>query len=119
MGWRHPDRFFLWGFIAFLAVIGTIAAVGLVFFRPATFVCYPFGFFPFGLFAFFWIFAIFFVLGWLFFRWRWGYTRHHWGGWVYGDRAYCILRERYASGETTKDQYDQMMRDLQLHNQPV
>jgi len=72
MGWRHPGRFFLWGFIAFLAVIGTIAPIGLVFFRPATFVYYPFGFFPFGLFALFWIFAIFFVLRWLFFPWRWG-----------------------------------------------
>jgi len=119
MGWRYPGRFFLWGFIAFLAVIGTIAAIGLVFFRPATFVYYPFGFFPFGLFAFFWIFAIFFVLRWLFFPLRWGYTRRYWGGWGYGDRAYYILRERYARGEITKDQYDQMMRDLQQHNQPV
>src|SRR2546428_5353053 len=41
------------------------------------------------------------------------------GDWGYGDRSYCILRERYASGEITEDQYDQMMRDLQQHNQPV
>ena len=37
--------------------------------------------------------------------------------WRYGDQAYYILRERYARGEITKDQLDQMMRDLQQHNQ--
>lgn len=30
-----------------------------------------------------------------------------------GDRALDILRERYARGEITKEQYDQMRRDLQ------
>jgi uncharacterized membrane protein len=26
------------------------------------------------------------------------------------------MRERYAKGEITKEQFDQMMRDLQQHN---
>ena len=43
----------------------------------------------------------------------------NWECWGYGDRAYCILPERYARGEITKDQNDQMTRDLQQHNQPV
>ncbi|HVH15745.1 MAG TPA: SHOCT domain-containing protein [Candidatus Angelobacter sp.] len=28
-----------------------------------------------------------------------------------------MLRERYARGEITKEQFDQMTRDLQQHNQ--
>jgi len=99
-------------------VIGTIAAIGLIFFRPAAIAYYPysFGFFPFGF--FFAFFLVFFLLRWLFWPWRWGYSRHYWG-WSYGDRAYYILRERYARGEITKDQYDQTMRDLQQHGQAV
>ena len=44
---------------------------------------------------------------------RWAYYGHH--GYGYSGReneAYHILRERYARGEITKDQYDAMMRDL-------
>ena len=112
----------MWGFIAFIAVVGTIATLGLIF-RPAVVGYYPFayGFFPFGLFfGFFWIFAIFWFVRWLIFPGRWGYSRRYWGsGWGYGDRAYYILRERYARGELTKEQYDQMIRDLQQHNQSV
>ena len=92
-------------------------------FRPAFAGYYPFayGFFPFGLFfGFFWIFSIFWFVRWLFFPWRWGYSRRYWGwGGGYGDRAYYILRERYARGEITKDQYDQMVRDLQQHGQAM
>ena len=120
-GWKHPGRFLLWGFIAFLAVIGTIAAVSLIFYRPALIGTYPFGwgFFPFGFFwAFFWIIAVFWILRWIFWPWRWGYSRRYWGD-GYGDRAYYILRERYARGEITKDQFDQMMRDLQQPRQAV
>jgi putative membrane protein len=93
-------------------------------FRPVTIAYYPygFGFFPFGLFfGFFWIFAIFWFIRWLFWPRRWGYG---WGSGYYGrrywgneDRAYYILRERYARGEITKEQFDQMMRDLEQHNQ--
>ena len=118
-GWRHPGRFFLWGFVAFLAVVGTIAAVSYIF-RPIA-AGYPFGwgFFPFGFFfAFFWIFAVFWFVRFLFWPSRWGYRHRQWGyGWGYSDRAYYILRERYARGELTKDQYDQMVRDLQQHDQ--
>ncbi|MBO0888583.1 SHOCT domain-containing protein [Candidatus Bathyarchaeota archaeon] len=65
------------------------------------------------------MFAIFFVLRWVFFPRRWGYWRPYWGGWSYGDRAYYILRERYARGEISKDQYDQMMHDLETRTQAV
>jgi uncharacterized membrane protein len=108
-----------WGLIAFLAIVGTVAAIGLIFFRPAPDAYYPvgIGFFPFGFFfTLFLIFAVFWISRLIFFPWRWGYSRRYGGGgWTYGDRAYYVLRERYARGDITKDQYDQIMRDLQQH----
>ncbi|MDG7006777.1 MAG: SHOCT domain-containing protein [Nitrososphaerota archaeon] len=68
---------------------------------------FPFGFFFFLIFIFF-IFRVAF--------WGWGGGR----GWRrryrygYGD-ADEILRERYAWGEITKEQFEQMSRDLEQH----
>lgn len=69
-------------------------------------------FFPFGLIFIF--ILIFFVTRLAFWPWGWG------GGWRrgyyrYGD-AREILRQRYARGEISKDQYEQMMRDLEQHS---
>jgi len=36
----------------------------------------------------------------------------------YHDGAAEILRRRYASGEITKDQFDQMMRDIEQSHAP-
>lgn len=44
--------------------------------------------------------------------WRGGYSRGYWRGQGYYGGATEILRQRYAKGEITKDQFDQMMRDL-------
>ncbi len=68
-------------------------------------------FFPFG---FFFIFFIIFAVSRLFFwPWGWGWRRgYYWNH--YGD-AHEILRQRYARGEITKEQFDQMMRDLEQH----
>jgi len=63
---------------------------------------------PFGWFFFIpLVFATFFVLR--FFLWGW------WGGrGYYGeDSARQILRERFARGEITKEQLEQMRKDLQ------
>ena len=54
------------------------------------------------------IFVGFFVLR--FFSWGW------WGGpgWYYGeDSAAQVLRERFARGEITQAQFEQMRKDLQ------
>lgn len=68
-------------------------------------------FFPFG-FIFF-IFILFFAFRWLWFPWR---GRYYYGGWYrHHDEAEDILRQRYARGEITKDQFDQMTRDLEQH----
>ncbi len=84
--------------------------------RPFGYYPFPFVFFPFGFLIFF--FFIFFVIRGVFWGWGWGwrggYGRGYWRGqgYNYGD-ATEILRQRYAKGEISKDQFDQMMRDLQ------
>ena len=103
-----------WGILSLIAVVTTVAAVSWLFFRPVGYYPYSFGFFPFGFFGFFWIFAVFWFIRWAFWPWR-GYGPRRY--WRYGDQAYYILRERYARGEITKEQFDQMTRDLQKHNQ--
>jgi putative membrane protein len=67
-------------------------------------------FFPFGFFFIF--FILFFVGRFIFWPWGWGWRRRYWYG--YGD-AREILRQRYARGEITKEQFDQMTRDLEQH----
>jgi putative membrane protein len=71
-------------------------------------------FFPLGfLFVLFIIFIIFFAFRLMWYPW-WG-RRYYYGGWSRRDEASEILRQRYARGEISKDQYDQMMRDLEQH----
>jgi len=78
----------------------------------------PYFFFPFGFLIFF--FVIFFVSRGLFGGWGWGwrggYSRGYWRHGGYWGDAEEILKLRYAKGEITKEQFDQMMRDLQAHD---
>lgn len=67
-------------------------------------------FWPFG--AFFIFFIIFIALRFLWFPWGRGY---YGGRWQRYGAPEEILRRRYARGEITKDQFDQMMRDLEQH----
>ena len=71
--------------------------------------------FPFfGFWAFLWIFILFGALRW--FLWpRWGYGWGYGRGYGWGGSPRTIVLERYARGEITKDQLDQMMRDLDQH----
>mgnify|MGYP006266506571 CR=1 FL=1 len=84
---------------------------------PGTMMAGTYPYFPWG-FGWIWVFFGFFVffglMRWIFW-WpgRWGYYRHYgYGNYGRENEAYHILRERYARGEITKDQYDVMMRDL-------
>ena len=65
-------------------------------------------FFPFGIFFIF--IVLFFVSRLVFWPMGWGWRRRYW--YRYGD-ANEILRQRYARGEITKEQFDQMKRDLE------
>jgi len=118
----HRGNPFAWAILA-IVVIAVIA-----FFAVLAFHGYPTGpgpysygypgfgwfFFPFG-FIFF-IFIIFLVSRLIFGPWGGvgGWRRRYGYGYGYGD-AREILRQRYARGEITKEQYDQMNRDLDQH----
>jgi len=117
-------HFFAWGIVALVSVIAIFATIGLVLFyyppaAPAGVVYY----YPFWgarlFFGLFFVFALFWFLRWAFWGWGWRCRRAYWGGgygyWRHRDGSYYILRERYARGEITKEQYDQMMRDLDQH----
>lgn len=107
-----------WGIIGLIAVVGISIALSFYFapWRPGGGFGYPF-FFPFH---FGWlggillIFIILFIARW--FLWPW---RRRGGPGYHSDSsnqqrpdAVSIVKERYAKGEITKEQFEQMMRDL-------
>ncbi len=101
--------------VAIISFFALIAIRGYPTPPAGTYAGYPFFggwfFWPFGaIFFFLFLFLIFrFVFwGW----WGWGWRRRYWYGYGYGD-AHEILRQRYARGEITKEQFDQMKRDLE------
>jgi putative membrane protein len=100
-----------WSIVGLIAVIGVSIVLSLYFIpRPPG--AFYYSFFPlhFGwLGGIFLIFIVFWIARWLFWPWRGGYYsyRHR-----QSDDAASIARERYAKGEITKEQFDQMMRDL-------
>jgi putative membrane protein len=120
--WRRARGFIAWGVFGLIILVAASIIASLLFFglrSPGTF--YPFSpafFFPFH---FGWLGGIFIILlvlliaSWVFLPWRnrnlpGSYSRPH------DDGAYSILKERYAKGEITKEQFEQMMLDLKRSN---
>jgi putative membrane protein len=110
-------------FLGLLIAVVLVIFVGSVMFQSFMpgFSGYRYGFFPFGFFFFPFGFILVILLISSVFRWafwpRWwggGYRRGYWG---YSADAFEILRERYARGEISKEQFDQMMQDLQKSTQ--
>lgn len=110
----QPSRRWLWlPLVVAAVVIAGITGAWLLAWPTAP--AYAQGAYLWWWFPFPWLFVVpafllFFVLRWLLWGgWGWGWGRYRWG---YGDPAVEILRERFARGEITKEQYDSMMRDL-------
>ncbi len=110
-----PSRFWI-----LVPIIGVLVVAGLAaaffFYGPPAVRDYPgYGWwFPF---PFFFIIPVFFLI---FFGLRWFW----WGGWGWGGRWYYdqyddhameIVKERFARGEITKEQYEQLAKDLESH----
>ena len=91
-----------WAIIGLVAIIGISIALSFYFGpRPGAFFPFQFGWLG-GIFM---IFIIFWITKW--FLWPWGgWYRHEYR------TAESILKERYAKGEITREQFEQMMRDL-------
>ena len=112
----RPGHVLHWVMVGIVILVALWFAVSLasMFMHPMQGMYYPFYhpfFFPFGfLFGIFMIFIVFGALRWVFMPWGWRHRRRRW---QYRDESYYILRERYAKGEITKEQYEQMTRDLQ------
>lgn len=85
---------------------GVSILAAFLFFRPPAAPYHPF--FLFGwLGGIFVIFLVFWIARWFLWPWRRG------GWYEYEHRsAESILKERYARGEITKGQFEEMMRDL-------
>ena len=94
-------------------VLGVVSLFAIAyFFRPFPIGIYP----PFYYFPWWIIFPLFFF-GLFFFGFRWWRCGYWWGsrGYYAHDSALEVLRERFAHGEITKDQYDQMRKDLEAY----
>jgi putative membrane protein len=105
-GRSRPWPIFAIVFAAFLV----IAIAGSFFFWHAV---TPAGSYPpfpfFWIWPFFAILFVFFVARWFFWGWGWGWR----GGYWQHSNAVAILEERYARGEITKEQFEQMKMDLE------
>ncbi len=114
----RPPRIWPWILIPIVALVAsaTFAIIGFLTYGQAGPYPWPWwGFFPWFPFVGLWIFFGFLFLFGFF---RWGASPWSWGyGWDRGDRddSRAILRERYARGEITREQFDEMRRDLDEH----
>lgn len=115
MSARAP-RLGLWLLIPVVALVGVVAFAIVAWLTVGASGPWPWwGFFPWFPFAGIWIlFGFLFLFG----VFRWSAGPWAWGGAPQsdnGDRSATILRERYARGEISRAQFDEMRRDLDGH----
>jgi putative membrane protein len=117
--WRRARGLIAWGVFGLIILVAISIIASLLFFGPRSsgtfYPFFPAFFFPFhfGWLGGIFIILVFFLIArWIFLPWRNGSTSSsHWQ--YHGDNsARNILKERYAKGEITKEQFEQMMLDL-------
>ena len=117
--WRRARGFIAWGVFGLIILAAASIITSMPFFGPRSsgsfYPFFPAFFFPFhfGWLGGIFIILVFFLISrWVFLPWRNGSTSSsHWQ--YHGDNsARNILKERYAKGEITKEQFEQMTLDL-------
>ena len=103
-----------WGIIGLIVLVGLSITLSYLTSRPDTESFYYDPFFPF---RFGWvggillILIVFWVAKWFLWPWRRREGEYYSQSYPHGD-AELILKDRYAKGEITKEQFEQMMSDL-------
>jgi putative membrane protein len=92
-----------WGIIGIISVIGVSIVLSIYFGARPHGLGFPFSFGWLG--GIFLIFIVFWLARWFFWPRRGYYSHQH-------RNAESILKERYAKGEITRDQFEQMMSDV-------
>jgi len=119
----NPARIFVIGLVTMFILIGIAAVIGAIM-NPHYIINYTGGWVGIAwgavgtLIGLFFLFIFIWIIVWLVRSLAWvprGYrysSRNRWTWWDHDD-ALEILRERYARGEITKEQYDKMREDLE------
>jgi len=117
----NPARIFVIGLAVLFILIGIAAVIGAIM-NPHPVIDYTGGWVGIAWGAFGTLIGLFFIfiwiimwsagsIGWMSRNYRYS-SRNRWTWWDHDD-ALEILRERYARGEITKEQYDKMRDDLE------
>ena len=112
-------RYVVWGLLGLIIIVGASIATSVAFFvsrsSATSYPSFPI-FFPIH-FGFLGVILLLFIIFWVARWWFWPWNGRHRAYYSeYRDQADEILRERYAKGEITKEQFEQMMQDLKRHD---
>ena len=105
------------GIIGLIVLIGISITIPFLFTPPVfsgvhpQFIYFPFHFGFIGI--VFLIFIIFFITRWVFWSNRCGDSSRYYSQYSENDNAQSIIKERYARGEITKEQFEQIKKDLE------